>query len=103
MDELTESFDNIKINNNFNTIILLNIKKYLEIIHNEKYYNDVEVKEVHDFWKNLNKVYKQNLIDYIHETLHYDNNLVKDYLKMENIIYKSNIYLFTYYLIQNLY
>ena len=57
----------------------------------------------HDFWKNLNKVYKQNLIDYIHETLHHDNNLVKDYLKMENMIYKSSIYLFTYYLIQNLY
>lgn len=103
MDELTEYFDNIKINHNFNTIILLNIKKYLEIIHNEKYYNDVEVREVHDFWKNLNKVYKQNLIDYIHETLHHDNNLVKDYLKMENMIYKSSIYLFTYYLIQNLY
>jgi hypothetical protein len=103
MDELTQSFENININSNFDTIILLNIKKYLEIIHNEKYYNDVEVREVHDFWKNLNKVYKQNLIDYIHETLHYDNNLVKDYLKMENIIYKSNIYLFTYYLIQNLY
>ena len=102
MDELTKSFNNININSNFDTTILLNIKKYLEIIHNEKYYNDTEVKEVHDFWKNLNKVYKQNLIDYIHETLHYDN-LVKDYLKMENIIYKSNIYLFTYYLIQNLY
>ena len=103
MDELTESFNNININKTIDDYTLLNIKKYLEIIHYQNYYNDNEVKEVHDFWKNLNKVYKQNLIDYINETLHCDNNLVKDYLNMDNNIYKSNIYLFTYYLIQNLY
>ena len=103
MDELTESFENIKINHNLNDEILLNIKKYLEIIHYQNMYNDEEVQNVHLFWKKLNKMYKQNLLDYIYDTIHYENNHIKDYLKMDNAIYKSNIYLFTYYLVNVIY
>ena len=103
MEELTQSFENITIESNFNITILDNIKKYLEIIHCVNKYSDEEVKNVHQFWKELNKIYKQNILDYIYQTIHNDDNLINKHLKMESKIYKANIYLFTHYLINILY
>ncbi len=103
MEDLIDSFENIEINQNLNQTILVHIKKYLHIIHCNHHYTDSEVQNVHTFWKSLNKIYKQNLLDYINETIHYNDNLINNYLKMEHKTYKANILLFTYYLTHHMY
>jgi predicted metal-binding protein len=101
MDELLNQFNNITINED--QLILLNIKKYLDIIHCNEKFNDNEVEEVHEFWRNLNKQKKQNLLDFIYDNINNENNMIQNYLQYDFQKYKSNIYLFTYYLINLLY
>jgi hypothetical protein len=101
MEELINQIENITINED--QLILLNIKKYLDIIHCNKQFSDNQVQEVHEFWRNLNKQKKQNLLDFIYDNINNENNMIQNYLHYDLKKYQSNIYLFTYYLINLLY
>ena len=102
MEDLIINFNQISLTQD--NELLLHIEKYIDFINNENQYTNKDLIIVQDnYWKNVDVMSLENLIDYINETLNDKNNIIIKYLNVDIITYKYNILMFLDYIIHTVF